>query len=138
MTKAGTSTSDGEDGRAEHDEEDHDMKRLKRQQTMRYNAPKDQLLWYQKIWMTLDDPGFSTASFWYAQFSLAIIVIATVSFCLETELNCNEHIKHEHASLFKTSSCEDWENMWWQLECVMVILFTVELVLRGATARRSR
>ena len=114
------------------------MKRLKRQQTMRYNAPKDQLLWYQKIWMTLDDPGFSTASFWYAQFSLAIIVIATVSFCLETELNCNEHIKHEHADLFKGSSCEDWENMWWHLECIMVILFTVELVLRGATARRSR
>ena len=129
MTKDGASTSYGEDGRAEHDEEDHDMKRLKRQQTMRYNAPKDQLLWYQKIWMTLDDPGFSTASFWYAQFSLVIITVSTVTFCLETEINCQEFSQAGHGFV-TADNCETWEGIWKYAEYIAVACFTAELLLR--------
>jgi len=106
---------------------------LKRQSTgaMRYSGPKEELKWHQKLWMTLDDPSFSKASFWYAQFSLLIIIVSTLSFCLETELNCE--LAADHAWLLSEKSCQSWEDAWKGLEQVAVYIFSAEFVLRFAT-----
>ena len=66
----------------------HALVRASTNGSMRYIGTKEELTWRQKIWMTLDDPSFSKLSFCYAQFSLGVIVVSTLSFCLETELTC--------------------------------------------------
>ena len=116
----------------------HALVRAATDGSMRYIGAKEDLNWRQKIWMTLDDPSFSKASFWYAQFSLGVIVVSTLSFCLETELTCT--LKDDHEWLFVNAStngentCGRWEDTWKFLEMVAVYIFSAELVLRFATA----
>lgn len=101
---------------------------------MRYSGSNAPLMWYQKVWMTLDDPNFSKLAFIYAQFSLVVIVVSTLSFCLETELNCDPLLQETHAKLYRdTGGCEKWETAWKWLEQVAVYIFTAELILRAAT-----
>ena len=115
----------------------HALVRASTDGSMRYIGTKEELNWRQKIWMTLDDPSFSKASFWYAQFSLGVIVVSTLSFCLETELTCT--LKDDHEWLFVNATngentCGRWEDTWKFLEMVAVYIFSAELVLRFATA----
>jgi len=91
--------------------------------------PDDELTCMQRMWMLLDDPSFSRGSFMYAQLSLTAILISTVSFCLETELNCEPSLIVIHDVLTE-ENCATWELTWWYFEAVAVIFFTVELSLR--------
>ena len=69
------------------------------------------------------------AAFLYAQFSLTAILISTVSFCLETEFNCQPALIQVHSVLDEVN-CKAWETTWWWFEAIAVIFFTVELLLR--------
>jgi len=113
---------------------------------MRYDVTAD-MPFLHKIWMTLDDPAFSRNAYIYANFSLSIIAVSTMSFCLETEFSCslcNElcgnrtaDVSVEPASLpawpcsfLNDSNCKRWEQAWSVIEILAVICFTLEFVLR--------
>jgi len=106
---------------------------LKRQHSMQYDKTMD-LTRAQKLWMLLDDPSFSSASFYYANFSMLIILISTISFCLESEFNCLNVDLHPHLLNYTMPNgelaCEEWEATWWWFECLAVAFFTAELALR--------
>jgi len=87
--------------------------------------------------MLLDDPSFSKGSFMYAQLSLTAILISTVSFCLETELNCSPELIVLHDVLTE-DNCSTWELTWWYFEAIAVIFFTVELGLRFISCPSKR
>ena len=106
---------------------------LKRQHSMQFDKTMD-LNRAQKLWMLLDDPSFSSASFYYANFSMLIILISTISFCLESEFNCLNVDLHPHLLNYTLPSgqlaCDEWEKTWWWFECLAVVFFTAELALR--------
>ena len=106
---------------------------LKRQHSMQFDKTMD-LNRSQKLWMLLDDPSFSSASFYYANFSMLIILISTISFCLESEFNCMNVDLHPHLLNYTMPNgelaCEEWEATWWWFECLAVAFFTAELALR--------
>jgi len=85
-----------------------------------------------RIWMTLESPSFSRAAFWYAQFSLLIIMVSTLSFCLETELNCKEYSIAVHAAVTE-ENCQSWVDAWYITEIIAVVCFTGELLVRFLT-----
>jgi hypothetical protein len=91
--------------------------------------PRSAMPLLHRVWMTFEVPSFSPAAWWYAQFSLAIITISTVTFCLETEINCSDFSVKQH-SFVTLDNCAAWENTWKTAELVAVICFTFELVLR--------
>ena len=106
---------------------------LKRQHSMQFDKTMD-LNRAQKLWMLLDDPSFSSASFYYANFSMLIILISTISFCLESEFNCMNVDLHPHLLNYTLPNgqlaCDEWEKTWWWFECLAVVFFTAELTLR--------
>ena len=106
---------------------------LKRQHSMQFDKTMD-LNRSQKLWMLLDDPSFSSASFYYANFSMLIILISTISFCLESEFNCMNVDLHPHLLNYTLPNgqlaCDEWEKTWWWFECLAVVFFTAELTLR--------
>ena len=86
-----------------------------------------------RVWMTFESPSFSRTAFWYAQFSLLIITSSTITFCLESELNCKEFSVQGH-DFVTEQNCASWENAWVMCEVVAVVCFTVELLLRFIAA----
>eukprot|EP00908_Phaeocystis_cordata_P015589 Transcript_26743.p1 GENE.Transcript_26743~~Transcript_26743.p1 ORF type:complete len:507 (-),score=213.53 Transcript_26743:427-1947(-) len=110
---------------------------LRRTDTMRFD-PNDNLTWVQSMWMTLDEPSFSRAAFYYAQLSLTAILISTVTFCLETEFNCSPALIVQHKAILTDSNCESWVSTWWWFEACAVIFFTVELLLRFLSCPSKR
>jgi hypothetical protein len=103
---------------------------------MRYD-PEDELTCMQRMWMLLDDPSFSRGSFMFAQLSLTAILISTVSFCLETEFNCEPSLIAIHGVLTE-ENCATWELTWWYFEAAAVIFFTAELLLRFISCPSKR
>ena len=96
-------------------------------------TPHSRMPLKHRIWMTFESPSFSRAAFWYAQFSLLIITTSTITFCLESELNCKAFSVQGH-NFVTDSNCETWENAWVVCEVVAVVCFTVELLLRFITS----
>jgi len=100
-----------------------------------------------KVWMTLDDPTFTNpdreglllhklASHW-ATFSVLLIVSSTLTFLLESELNCIEKTQGAPpygSELVTAANCEQWEWAWVGVEICAVSVFTAELLLRFASA----
>ena len=111
------------------------LEELKRQHSMQFDKTMN-LNRRQKLWMLLDDPSFSSASFYYANFSMLIILISTISFCLESEFNCQNVDLHTHLLNYTLPNgqlaCEEWEGTWWWFECLAVAFFSAELFLRWA------
>lgn len=103
---------------------------------MRYD-PSEELTMLQRLWMILDDPAFSRVSFVYAQLSLTAILVSTISFCLETELNCEPGLVVMHSAL-DVHNCKTWVRTWEWIETVAVLFFTVELVLRFISCPSKR
>ena len=112
------------------------LEELKRQHSMQFDKTMN-LNRRQKLWMLLDDPSFSSASFYYANFSMLIILISTISFCLESEFNCQNVDLHTHLLNYTLPNgqlaCEEWEGTWWWFECLAVAFFSAELLLRWAS-----
>ena len=108
---------------------------LQKEHTMRFDA-STKLGLKEKLWLTLDEPAHSRASFIYAQISLSTILISTITFCLESEYNCSTIDLHPKA--LDEDSCKRWELAWLWFEAVAVVFFTVELLLRFATCPRKR
>lgn len=104
--------------------------KLKRQ-AMVYEVkePRSSMPLLHRMWMTFEVPSFSPLAYWYAQFSLVIITLSTVTFCLETEINCHPFSVEEHAFV-TTENCASWEQTWSICEIVAVACFSIELVLR--------
>jgi hypothetical protein len=106
---------------------------LKRQHSMQFDKTMD-LNRAQKLWMLLDDPSFSSTSFYYANFSMLIILISTISFCLESEFNCMNVDLHPHLLNYTLPNgqlaCDEWEKTWFWFECLAVVFFTAELTVR--------
>jgi len=92
-------------------------------------VPHSRMPLLHRVWMTFESPAFSKAAFWYAQFSLCIITLSTVSFCLETEINCRPFSVSEHAFVTE-ENCSNWEATWVVNEVIAVVCFTIELLLR--------
>ena len=111
------------------------LEELKRQHSMQFDKTMN-LNRRQKLWMLLDDPSFSSASFYYANFSMLVILISTISFCLESEFNCQNVDLHTHLLNYTLPNgqlaCEEWEGTWWWFECLAVAFFSAELFLRWA------
>ena len=111
------------------------LEELKRQHSMQFDKTMS-LNRRQKLWMLLDDPSFSSASFYYANFSMLVILISTISFCLESEFNCQNVDLHTHLLNYTLPNgqlaCEQWEGTWWWFECLAVAFFSAELFLRWA------
>ena len=82
-----------------------------------------------RIWMTFEAPSFSPIAFWYAQFSLVIITVSTLTFCLETEINCEPFSVESH-SFVTADNCGVWEETWKFAEIAAIVCFTTELTLR--------
>lgn len=99
--------------------------------------PQSRMPISHRIWMTFEMPSFSSAAFWYAQFSLLIITVSTITFCLESELNCKPFSVDTHA-LVTDDNCLQWEFAWYLAEIIAVACFTVELILRFLTAPSKR
>lgn len=74
-------------------------------------------------------PTFSPLAYYNAQFSLGIITLSTVSFCLETEITCEPFSIQSH-SFVTAENCEYWESTWSACEIFAVACFTIEFVLR--------
>ena len=112
------------------------LEELKRQHSMQFDKTMN-LNRRQKLWMLLDDPSFSSASFYYANFSMLIILISTISFCLESEFNCQNVDLHTHLLNYTLPNgqlaCKEWEGTWWWFECLAVAFFSAELLLRWAS-----
>ncbi len=100
-------------------------------------VPHSRMPLLHRVWMTLESPAFSPAAFWYAQFSLFIITVSTVTFCLETEINCKPFSIAEHGFVTE-DNCQAWENTWVVCEVVAVIAFTNELILRFISCPSKR
>jgi len=79
--------------------------------------------------MTFESTSFSPLAFWYAQFQLIVITISTLTFTLETEINCKDFSIAEHGFL-TPENCSIWVNVWSYSEYVAVAVFTFELVCR--------
>ena len=92
-------------------------------------TPHSSMPLLHQVWMTFEVPSFSSAAFWYAQFSLFIITVSTITFCLETEINCKPFSVATH-SFVTDANCETWEQAWIFAEIVAVVCFTAELLLR--------
>jgi hypothetical protein len=103
----------------------------KRRAAMVYEVkePRSSMPLKEQLWMTFESPSFSPVAFWYAQFSLVIITVSTLTFCLETELNCKDFSLAEH-TFVTHENCAAWEEAWTVAEYVAVIVFSVELILR--------
>ena len=74
---------------------------LNRLNRMRYEKT-DNMPFLHVLWMTLEEPSFSRAAYMYANFSMAIIGLSTICFCLETEFSCrlcNQVRKPKHGPL---------------------------------------
>ena len=118
------------------------LEELKRQHSMQFDKTMN-LNGRQKLWMLLDDPSFSSASFYYANFSMLIILISTISFCLESEFNCQNVDLHTHLLNYTLPNgqlaCKEWEETWWWFECLAVAFFSAELLLRfGACPSKGK
>ena len=99
-----------------------------RRQAMVYTVKPNMPL-LEQVWMTFEVPSFSRLAFVYAQFSVCIIMLSTVSFCLETEINCKPFSVSAH-SFVTPENCETWETAWSACEYVAVTCFSLELFLR--------
>ena len=99
--------------------------------------PHSRMPLLHRVWMTFESPSFSSAAFWYAQFSLVIITVSTISFCLETEINCKPFSVREHGFVTE-QNCSLWEDLWLYCEVVAVICFTIELLLRFISSPSQR
>lgn len=129
---------------------------------MRYRVTS-KMPFYQKLWMTLDDPCYVNLEApgklkhlanYYAFFSIFLILLSSTTFTLQSEINCV--LKHDYSSLqssgqgepdapmdyghsFVTAdNCKAWETLWTAVEIFAVTCFTLELVLRFATSPNKR
>lgn len=129
---------------------------------MRYPVRREMPL-YQKVWMTLDDPcyvnhdapgGFKKLSSYYAYFSIFLILFSSTTFTLQSEINCM--LKHDYSSplsqgqgdpdaprgyghsFVTAENCATWDATWAAIEVFAVTCFTLELLLRFATAPDKR
>jgi len=91
--------------------------------------PRSSMPFLERVWMTFESTAFSPLAFWYAQLQLVVILISTLSFTLETELNCKEFSLAEHDFL-TPENCEMFELTWTYCEYVAVAVFTFEFVCR--------
>ena len=98
---------------------------MMRRRAMVYEV-SDNMPLLQRVWMTFEVPSFSRAAWWYAQFSLTIITLSTVSFCLESEINCKPFSINTHAFVTE-ENCSAWESTWRGFEIVAVTCFTLLL-----------
>ena len=120
---------------------------------LRYKVRTDMPL-SQKVWMTLDDPGFVNphpGCSWprlathYAYFSIFLISLSCTAYLLATDINCE--LKLDAAFSGRVSlghdfvtaeNCASWEDLWMRIELVAVIVFTAELLARFATCPDRR
>ena len=107
------------------------MDRLRR---MKY-VKREGMPLHETVWMTLDDPTFSRTAYLYANFSITLIVVSTITFCLETDFQCDNVADH----IFLTEdNCVDWEVAWTWFEAFAVFCFTAELLARITTCPSKR
>ena len=98
-----------------------------RRQAMVYEVrePRSSMPLAHQVWMTFEVPSFSPLAYWYAQFSLFVITISTVTFCLETEINCKPFSIDTHPFV-TAENCGAWEAAWSAAEIVAVVCFPLE------------
>ncbi|VDP44023.1 unnamed protein product [Soboliphyme baturini] len=91
--------------------------------------PKNPLL--RKIWLFMEYPDSSFAARFLAFFSVFVIVVSTLSFCLETipELR-NTYVNVSSDPLEDPDEREDFKNPFFVVEMLCICWFTVELFLR--------
>ena len=94
--------------------------------------PRSSMPFLEQVWMTFEVTSFSPLAFWYAQFQLLVILFSTLSFTLETEINCKDFSLAEHGFL-SSNNCKVWESIWQWSEYVAVAVFTFELICRFAS-----
>ena len=99
--------------------------------------PRSSMPFIEQVWMTFELTSFSPLAFWYAQFQLLVILFSTLSFTLETELNCKPFSLAEHGFL-TPENCGVWESVWTYSEYVAVAVFTFELVCRFLSCPSKR
>ena len=117
-----------EGGRSEHRDGIKRRQSLRREFSMNHGEiPRDQLTPVQLLWLTLEDPQFSRLAYWYANLQMATIVVSTISFCLETEFNCD---MKEHWAGVTDDNCKNWEDAWLNMERVCVAVFSLDFALR--------
>ena len=104
-------------------------KERRRAMVYEVKEPRSLMPFIEQVWMTFESTSFSPLAFWYAQFQLIVILISTLSFTLETEINCKDFSIAEHGFL-TTENCSTWLNAWKWSEYVAVAVFTFELVCR--------
>ena len=73
--------------------------------------PRSSMPFLEQVWMTFEVTSFSPLAFWYAQFQLLVILFSTLSFTLETEINCKDFSLAEHGFL-SSNNCKVWESIW--------------------------
>jgi len=74
-------------------------------------------VWYRHVHRFMDDESYSLGSMYLAWFIMFLICLSTCTYILET-----------------LPSWEDWE-LWWRVEEVVAIIFSVEFAIRLASCR---
>ena len=104
----------------------------------------------ERMWKTFEDPQYSKVAFYYSQVQLSVILLSTLSFCLETELNCEpfpshaaDYVPHKHFvglnnTVLSAENCQAWLATWLYIEWVSIIAFTCELIIRAIICPSKR
>ena len=110
-----------------------EAKERRRAMVYEVKEPRSLMPLVEQVWMTFESPSFSPIAFWYAQFQLFIITFSTLTFTLETEINCKPFSVAEHGFVTE-DNCQAWEAVWSYSEYVAVAVFTFELLCRFASS----
>ncbi|EDO35924.1 predicted protein, partial [Nematostella vectensis] len=92
--------------------------------------PKNQYLRY--VWETLEYPEYSKLAKFLAIFSVVVIVLSLIIFCVETlpEFMPQEVTKPKNATADWKPPKDPYEETWFQLNTFVIVWFTAEYILR--------
>lgn len=86
------------------------------------DQPKSDLTWHERVWELLENPESSTYARYLSFFSISVIILSLITYCLETV----PEFKQNKIS----AELEGNYDHWFIMECVWITWFTFELLLR--------